>query len=139
MGKMERPGRRRPEYKEGWRNMNKLPPLREGCGHDCEDCADEPICHRAGWGPCRCTDKQGKVIMWRLPQSEESDARASAFINPRVGRMKGRGKNKDAMERSMRMMNKMKRPRRMRRNKARMTMRKKMKSLESSESKENSS
>merc|ERR1712157_517518 len=132
--KMERPGGRRPEYKEGWRNMNTLPPLREGCGHDCEDCADEPICHRAGWGPCRCTDKQGKVIMWRLPQSEESDAR----------------------ERSMRMMNKMKRPRRMRRNKAgmrmmdkpmrqrrrnkaRMTMRKKMKSLESSESKENSS
>ena len=88
---------------------------------------------------------------------EESDARASAFINPRVGRMKGRGKNKDAMERSMRMMNKrprrmrrnkagmrmmdkMKRPmRQRRRNKARMTMRKKMKSLESSESKENSS
>ena len=70
---------------------------------------------------------------------EESDARASAFINPRVGRMKGRGKNKDAMERSMRMMNKMKRPRRMRRNKAGMRMRKKMKSLESSESKENSS
>ena len=68
---------------------------------------------------------------------EESDARASAFINPRVGRMKVRGKNKDAIE--MRMMNKMKRLRRMRRNKAGMRMRKKMKSLGSSESKENSS
>ena len=50
--------------------MNKLPPLREGCGYDCDDCADEPICGKADFGPCHCTDKQGKEITWRLDQSK---------------------------------------------------------------------
>ena len=113
--KMERPDRRRPEYKEGWRNMDKktsaLEGVARGLGKGEKDCAEPPTCGRAAWGPCHCTDKQGKQITWRI-------------------------RNKAAM----RMMDKIeRRMRQRRRNKARMAMRKKMKSLESSESQENSS
>ena len=67
--KMERPGRRRPEYKEGWRNMDKkksaLEGVARGLGKGEKDCAETPTCGRAAWGPCHCTDKQGKQITWR--------------------------------------------------------------------------
>ena len=64
----------RPEYKEGWRNMDKktsaLEGVARGLGKGEKDCAEPPRCGRAAWGPCMCTDKQGKEITWRLDESK---------------------------------------------------------------------